>query len=152
MIKVPVPCSDIDYSELAPGIKETVRLFRENGFETTDSGDGASHTGDHAEDCDCEMPYANVAIVVDPGELAAEADRLAGLLEQLGVQIQPIGWRQAGEMLAFESPDDSPDWDVKEAVEIEASYDPVNNTAVILVLFLDDRKLAKAGLGKRESN
>ena len=33
---------DIDYGELDPGIRETVRRLNEEGFETCDSGDGVS--------------------------------------------------------------------------------------------------------------
>lgn len=48
---------EINYEELDPGIREIVRRLRELGWDTTDSGDGASKP-----DMECAMPFANVAI------------------------------------------------------------------------------------------
>ncbi len=139
---------EIDYNEIDPGVRETVKFLRANGFDTTDSGDG-DHKYHHGEDCACTIPFANVAAVVDdPSELASEADRLVSLLRQLNIIVQPSGWRGADPELFGEPPD----WDVNDAVEVDASYDPIQKVAVLLVLYLNDNKLASAGIGKRESN
>lgn len=143
-----ITVEDIDYTELDPGIRETVRFLRSHGFDTTDSGDGKFKFSQQGEDC-CALPFANVAIVIsDPITLTAHADRLSYVLEQAGIIVQPIGYREAD---AY-SLDEPPPWDVKEAVEIEASYDPANGSAILMVMYLDDDLLFKVGAFKRSIN
>lgn len=103
---------DFDYEQLDPGIREVVRLCRDNGFETTDSGDGC-----------CEIPCAYggpmVAMVVSPALLLLEADRLwLTLRAETG----------AHDLAA-------------QGVQVQASYDPANRVAVLLLTGLDDKKL-----------
>lgn len=73
--------SDIDYSTLDPGIREVVRLLREAGHETTDSGDGVSKGADG-------LPRAHVVIRVDRPDLLVHASFLIlGTLEAAGVRF-----------------------------------------------------------------
>lgn len=67
---------EIDYDELDPGIRDVVRLLREAGFETTDSGDGVSKPKDDM----CVLEYPHVFAMTDPAHMVPEADRLAALL------------------------------------------------------------------------
>lgn len=66
----------IDYSELDPGIRDVVRVMREAGFDTTDSGDGVSKPKDDM----CVLEYPHVFAVTEPARMVPEADRLAALL------------------------------------------------------------------------
>ena len=78
------PTDDSPAPGLNPGIIATVRWLAENGFQTTDSGDGRTH--DH--DCDLPMPY--VHMLTTPEKLIAETDRLAALLLARGVKLEPM--------------------------------------------------------------
>ena len=69
----------IDYEAIDPGIRDTVRLLREHGFETTDSGDGVTKLGSGWSDTEA-MPFPHVACHVTRDTLFAEADRLATVL------------------------------------------------------------------------
>lgn len=62
-------CPPFNADELDPGIRRTVQLLRDAGFETTDSGDGRSK-GDAGED------YPHVHMVVPRSSALDEADRL----------------------------------------------------------------------------
>lgn len=53
--------SDIDYDKLSPGIRQLVRQLRQDGFETTDSGDGSSH----AAGMEGALPFRHVFIKCD---------------------------------------------------------------------------------------
>jgi hypothetical protein len=122
----------MDYDELDPGIRETVRLLRSNGFETVDSGDGRTKfmqaAAEGKEPDECALPFPNVAIKCDPDDLVKEADRLKELIETLGIPLEGVGPEI--------SDNDAP-------VEIQASYDPVDGSSIILVLYLDDTKVVK---------
>jgi hypothetical protein len=123
--------SDEDYEEIDPGIRETVRFLRGHGFDTTDSGDGKTKfpDGPDAPGMPCAMPVANVAILVEPEQLVAEADRLCALLQSVGVVVGAI----TGNIDEDEH-----------TIEIQAGYDPYDGSSVIVVMFLDDAKLARA--------
>lgn len=72
-----------DYEQLDPGIRGIVRLLREAGFETTDSGDGVSKPGAGVVDNDGVMEVmdlAHVAATVSIDTMRSEADRLQMLL------------------------------------------------------------------------
>lgn len=64
---------------LNPGIRSTVEWLTQNGFVTTDSGDGETHDFS----CDQSVPY--VHMIVPPVLLIAEADRLVELLKNEGI-------------------------------------------------------------------
>jgi hypothetical protein len=100
---------EFDYSELAPGIRETVRLLRSNGFETTDSGDGVANVESGIEGA---MDIPMVACATSPLTMAGDADRLWEL-------VRPLC-------------EGSPD------VRVEASYSPNDGVALLLLLGFDD--------------
>lgn len=107
-------------ANLNPGIREVVAWLNKHGFRTTDSGDGKTHD----YECDRDYPYVVIRIP-DAPRLVYETNRLFLLLVDLGIRARPIG-REPG------------------AVEIQASYDPGNSTAVIDVMGLDDARLCAA--------
>lgn len=97
------------YDELDPGIREVVRVMRDNGFRTTDSGDGVSKPADHRA---LNIPHV-FAVVVPADALGSECDRLAYVLRQRGVRFS------GADPLAGPVP------------HIEGTYDPIDRTAVI---------------------
>lgn len=109
--------TDINYEEMNPGIRKTVKWLRSCGFDTTDSGDGVTH--DHA----CDRDHAYVVIVTKPDDLAAEADLLVSVLKQAGIVVAPQSM------------------DPSAQVSIQASYDPANRIAVIDLTGLTDAML-----------
>ncbi len=66
---------DFDYESLDVGIREIVRVAREHGFNTTDSGDGVSKPEDERV---FHVPH--VACSTTRDSLISEAERLADLL------------------------------------------------------------------------
>src|SRR4051812_32629096 len=76
------PTADV---HLNPGIARLVNALRAAGFDTRDSGDGATR---HFE-CDPGFPYVHI-VVADPRVLVDEADRLAAWLTARGVTLQPL--------------------------------------------------------------
>lgn len=105
--------------QLNPGIRRVVALLNVNGFETTDSGDGKTH--DHP----CDRDYAYVVIRTEVSRLANESDRLVALMAGAGVKVGPSNDR------------DEPC--------IEASFDPVDRTALIQLMHVDDELLRGGG-------
>lgn len=117
---------------LDPGIRKTVCwLRRELWFNTTDSGDGVTKferlttttDEDRAEILDEEngaMECPNVAIVVDPTRLVEESERLHDAV------LGRIPSLSAAHEYDF---------------QIQASYSPIDQTAVILMLGVDDTML-----------
>lgn len=68
------------YEELDPGIRDVVKLFRDAGFNTTDSGDGVSKApGPHV------LPFKHVVAEVSSVSLVAEANRMLQLLKDTGM-------------------------------------------------------------------
>lgn len=67
---------DATYEEMDAGIRDTVRLLRNNGFDTTDSGDGskAGHMG-----CAIEFPHVFCAMQRFE-DFVSQADKAQGLL------------------------------------------------------------------------
>lgn len=76
----------IDYSELNPGIRETVRFLREYGFETTDSGDGVTNVEAGMEGA---VPYPHVHMQISDVNMRRDAHRLANALITNGFQPEP---------------------------------------------------------------
>lgn len=65
----------LDYAELDPGIRDTVRLLRQAGFQTTDSGDGVSKPADARV---FDVPH--VAMTCAREDMFAQAESAAALL------------------------------------------------------------------------
>lgn len=99
---------------LNPGIRLTVAALSAAGFETCDSGDGETHQ----EACDREGPY--VVIKSSVHKLTAEAADLLLFLRHNGIEVVQIGC---------------------EGVQIQATYDPVDDTAIIDLSGIHDRLL-----------
>ena len=101
---------------LNPNIRKLVALLNENGFRTTDSGDGATH--DYA----CDRDHAYVVSVVEPALLVQRAHELVTLLAANGVTLGPM------------SEDATPC--------VQASYDPLNGFAILDLMHVTDDMLA----------
>lgn len=111
-------CPAIDYDALDPGIRDTVRILRAEGFDTMDSGDGVSKTAEGGWDMDAIIPVPHVAIRVSPSDVAAEADRLVSICAGLfGRRVVPTETRQGAD-----------------EVEIHASYDPASGVALLVLI------------------
>lgn len=119
----------VPYEQLDPGIRKVVRWLNENGFETTDSGDGRSKFLGEDPPC-CAMNFPNVAITVPRDRLVAEALRLEDLLRSKG--CGPVAAREE------ETPGE---------VTLQAFYEPVeagggrSESGYILLCGLDDQVL-----------
>jgi hypothetical protein len=112
----------IDLAAVNPGVRGLVAALRADGFNTTDSGDGATH--DHP----CDRPYPYVAIRVDPPAMHAETVRLVAWLRARGVALVSIT-----EALATEMPS---------GPCAQLSFDPVDGVALIDVIGVVDAMLA----------
>jgi len=99
---------------LNPGIRLTVTALSAAGFDTCDSGDG--ETQQH--ECDREGSY--VVIKSNSRDLTSEAADLLLFLQHNGIEVVQIG---------------------AEGVQIQATYDPVDDTAIIDVAGIHDRLL-----------
>jgi hypothetical protein len=120
----------VAYDELDPGIRQVVRWLNDNGFDTTDSGDGK--TKFVAENpMECAQPFPNVAIETTPATLVSQCDRLAALLREKGIEVRPMGW-------------DGPE--EPGLVNFQGFYDPSISTdkAYIALTGLDDQTLVGA--------
>lgn len=101
----------VDYTELDPGIRETVRFLRQNNFDTTDSGDGSK-----ASEMECAESEPNAYMVVDnPRNLVSEAVRLRTVL------VGRFGNK------------------VRAQMSIEASFSPLDDVALIALHGLSDK-------------
>lgn len=114
--------SGFDYDELDPGIREVVRLLRAHGLHTCDSGDGVTKLGEMG----CALPYPNVVVQCAPADIASTADLMLAVLANAGVEVLPLG----------------PDSHESGDPTIEASYDPTNRIAVVVLTNVDDSRLA----------
>jgi len=73
----------VPYARLDPGVRELVRALTENGYRTTDSGDGVSKPP-----AGRMFEFPHVFMATTPASLVAESDRLQGLLAALNCE----GW------------------------------------------------------------
>lgn len=110
---------DIGYCAVDPEVANTVAWLRGNGFDTVDSG-----YGDHDD------PYPHVVMLVDPAAMVEQARRLAALLAQAGLEVADFNMTTEPAHL--------------EEIEVRAVYDPVGNTAGLIVTGLDDIRLGGA--------
>lgn len=115
---------DLNYDDLDPNIRETVRWLRGMNFDTCDSGDGVSK-GLPPENCECDyLPFPHVVIRVTKQQLALDADTLARLLEaHHGIKLEP----------QTDEGGDEPN--------LQASYDPADGTAVLVLVNVHDAML-----------
>lgn len=102
---------------LNPGITRTVAWLREHGFNTQDSGDGATHDFE----CDQPIPYVHM-MVKDPILLVGTVRKLERLLAERGVSLQPMN--EAGT-----------------APAIEASWNPRDGFAIVTLWNVADADL-----------
>jgi len=107
----------VNYDELDPGIRKTVRWLNELGFETTDSGDGITKLeAGWPEDELIACPH--VVIKVPPQMLVRAARNLKTHLEYAGFCVEPTGYSN---------------------ISIQASYDPTDDSAIIVLLGISDK-------------
>ena len=109
---------ELDYSQLDPGIRETVRRLRYWGFDTTDSGDGHSKA-DAGYDPDGFCPHPHVYIRSSASQMVTDCKILLRFCRVAGVDI--------GEIRSADSP------------SIQAMYDPVDDTAMIMLAGVSDK-------------
>jgi hypothetical protein len=114
--------NDPNYDELDPGVQGTVWLLRRAGFETVDSGDGASKDPEYED----TLPFPHVHMLSTPSELVRDADRLKAVLEEAGVAFRAV------------DPETDP--------HIEASYSPVDGHAVLSLFNVNDTALNMDGV------
>lgn len=127
----------VPYDDIDPGIREVVIALNGSGFRTSDSGDGVSKKGTPLEGCMMETP--NVVMTTPAHHLVAEADRLRCVLESWGVRVGPTK-AQVEELAGPQSGDAS---EYGHGVSIQGSYDPGDQSAIIMLLGLDDKLLAE---------
>lgn len=70
----------MNYDDLDPGIRETVRWLRGLGYETTDSGDGETKSEEHRS-----VDGPHVFMRVDHRSVASDADLLFLSLRHAGI-------------------------------------------------------------------
>lgn len=110
----PDPLTQEIINGLSPGIRELVVMLNNNGFETTDSGDGSLFK----EGMECACPVPMVSIRVTKYSLISEADRLTKLLKERG--------------LVFTAPQTTEE--AEKAASLEATYFPTTDVAMILLV------------------
>lgn len=113
-------------TDLNPGIKNTVLWLRENGFETSDSGDGKTNTSMASF-----LPYPHVFMLVEHKKMTSEAIRLYRLLIDAGLDPDET---RLDEELGIEVP----------AWSVQATFDPAVPIPIIALLHVDDAKLGIA--------
>jgi hypothetical protein len=107
----------MNFNEINPGIVKLVAMLQAHGFNTTDSGDGVTNVP--LMECVLETPH--VFMKVDPDKMIAESNRLYELMRDKANFDQDI------EMIPPQP-----------TGAIEVSYSPIDKTAVIALLNLDD--------------
>lgn len=110
------PLPELDYNTLNPGIGNLVKLLRDNGFDTRDSGDGVTQNFQ----CDIGIPYVHMVTTRDA--LTFEADRLMQVLTEAGVTLEPTNEEGT-------------------TATIEAGYNPLGRWATLTVFNVLDKDL-----------
>ncbi len=101
---------------LDPGVVRLVTGLRSEGFQTTDSGDGVSKPADARA-----MDVPHVFIRCDSVEHGiSEARRLLLVLMDAGLNVERDGW------------------------DVQLSWSPLNNVAVVLLTGVSDADLGAA--------
>lgn len=111
------PAPPIDYNQLDPGIRSTVRWLRDAGFNTIDSGDGITKAEAIAEGHAMDAPH--VFIRVTPERLSQTADVLLEFVQNSGFQVS-----------AYSLDADAPG----ASFFIEAHYSPVDGIATVCLI------------------
>lgn len=106
----------LNYEELTPGIRQVVRWLRENGFETTDSGDGITNVALGMEGA-LDVPHVFM-VAVNPAAGIDECNRLHALLLAHGL--------------------------MPESGTIQLMYDPSDGVTVIALYNIDDEAFSHA--------
>ena len=101
----------MNYDELNPGIRKTVKLLNSVGWKTCDSGDGETH------DYECDRDAGYVVVVSTPQNVIHDSDLIHGFLESYGVTFSP------------------------EDTSIQANYSPVDGYAFVDIHNIHDRML-----------
>lgn len=116
----PKHIEEIDYDQLDPGIRQCVRMLRQAGYETCDSGDGETK-GDNG------LPFGHVVIQVpNPYTSVAELLHVQQHLKRKGLTCVP------------RPPEGEP---AADEVVVELSYNPAEPVAVIVIEHITDAKL-----------
>ena len=102
----------MNFREINPGICKLVAMLQDHGFDTCDSGDGITNP---QLKIDGAMEIPNVFMTVPPAAIVSESKRLLDLLCS---------------RVDFESE--------SSVASIEASYSPLDDTAVIALTGIDD--------------
>ena len=98
-----------------PNIQDVVEFFQSERFNTVDSGDGETHE----HECDRDEPYVVIS-VKHPSLLDYHANRVKYALQRNGIEPTPVG---------------------EDGVSIQATLDPVDDSALIEVIGLTDDML-----------
>lgn len=106
----------VNYNELDPGVRETVRRLNDWGFETTDSGDGITKI-EAGQSTDEVLDRPHVFIRCKPQELCLMADRLMRELTRAGFCVEPCH---------------------TSSIWIECTYDPADGVAMIMLFGVID--------------
>lgn len=122
---------DLNYGELDPGIRRTVKLLRDAGFETSDSGDGSK-----AETMLCSAPFPMIAIPVEP----AEGDEIPewGQGEETANKVFELLLDNTADPLTWEpkvlETDEPP-------ATVEYSYSALDGIGVVVITNFSDKDL-----------
>lgn len=101
-----------ELAKVSPNVRALVAWLNNNGFPTTDSGDGSNHAAGMEGAC----PFPLIAIQVEPTTLVWHAKRLRRLLEGRGVVFTADAF-----------------------AKIEATFDPLDGVALILLIGVTSR-------------
>lgn len=115
--------SEVVVAGLSPGVRDLVVWLNEQGFWTSDSGDGSNH----AAGMEGAFPYPSVVMFVRLEDLIPEARRLYECLKSRGVQFE--GFEQ-------EPTDENPH------PEIQAIFNPADEIHNLILLQHVDSKTA----------
>lgn len=108
---------EINYEELNPGIRRLVKMLRDAGFETIDSGDGITNVEAGMEGA---LKTPHVHCVVASKVMVQEAHRMLSLFTDAALDI--------------------------ESGQVQAMFDPVDGVATVSVYHLNDADLEMVGL------
>lgn len=108
----------MNFKEINPGIVKLVAMVQAVGFTTTDSGDGVTNV---ELDIQGALGFPHIFMVVDPDRMISESHRLLELLKPAAC-FDPTVDRMPSHPLGT----------------IEASYSPVDKTAILTLSGLDD--------------
>ena len=122
----PLPHVTPPWADLDPDIVDVVRLLWRAGFWPTDSGDGHTKMERLGYDASDSLAYPHVFMVCERHRLVDEAERLHDLLARLGVNLDRTDFGPEG----------------VHAVSIEASYNPADGVAVLMLCGVTNAVLA----------